>query len=148
MALGDRDKRPIVRGAAAYLFILLLVVVAARLGVLPGSGATGTADGPFTHPYRLSVALSGFILAVWLGTGSAVAGAMMRRPWLGLALLAAGGVASLAASAIAPAILYPSDRYPVAFAWFVGGVPVACSTWLAATIGSTASPRATSGTPA
>lgn len=141
MRLGDKEKRLIVRGGGAYFLLLLGVVSAARFGLLPGAGEVGAADGLFAHPYRLTMAMSGFVLAAWLGTASAVVGAATRKLWLGLTLLGAGGAAALLASAIAPAILYPSDRYPVAFAWMVGGFPVACATWLATTIGASAAPR-------
>jgi hypothetical protein len=67
------------------------------------------------------MALAGFLLAAALGTWSAVAGVATRRIWLGLMLLAAGGAVALLASEIAPAILYPDDRYPVA--WSHGWPP-------------------------
>jgi orotate phosphoribosyltransferase len=63
-------------------------------------------------------------------------------------LLAAGGAVALLASEIAPAILYPDDRYPVAFGWTVGGIPVAVVTWLAATAGGWAAGRAGTASPA
>jgi hypothetical protein len=135
MDLSAREKMMIVRGGAVYLAVLLLVISAARLGIVPGAGEVGGADGLLAHPYRVVMALAGFLLAAALGTWSAVAGVATRRIWLGLMLLAAGGAVALLASEIAPAILYPDDRYPVAFGWTVGGIPVAVVTWLAATAG-------------
>jgi hypothetical protein len=88
------------------------------------------------------MALAGFLLAAALGTWSAVAGVATRRIWLGLMLLAAGGAVALLASEIAPAILYPDDRYPVAFGWTV------VVTWLAATAGGWAAGRAGTASPA
>lgn len=134
-AIETIEKRVIVRGAAAYLVLLLAVVLSARLGVIPGAGEVGPAGGAFAHPYRLLMAGAGFLLAALLGTWSAVSGAAMRRRWLGLVLLAVGGAVALLASEVAPAILYPGDRYPVAFGWTLMGAPVALVTWMAATIG-------------
>ena len=148
MGLSAREKMMIVRGGGVYLSVLLLVVAAARLGIVPGAGEVGGADGLFAHPYRLVMALAGFLLAAALGTWSAVAGVRARRIWLGLMLLAAGGAVALLASEIAPAILYPDDRYPVAFGWMLGGSPVAAVTWLAATAGGWAAGGAGTVSPA
>ncbi len=148
MGLSAREKMMIVRGGGVYLAVLLLVVASARLGIVPGTGEVGGADGLFTHPYRLAMAIAGFLLAAALGTWSAVTGVTTRRIWLGLMLLAAGGAVALLASEIAPAILYPDDRYPVAFSWMLGGSPVAVVTWLAATAGGWATGREGSASPA
>lgn len=148
MGLSAREKMMIVRGGAVYLAVVLLVVASARLGLVPGAGEVGGADGLFTHPYRLAMAIAGFLLAAALGTWSAVTGVTTRRIWLGLMLLAAGGAVALLASEIAPAILYPDDRYPVAFNWMLGGSPVAVVTWLAATAGGWATGREGSASPA
>jgi hypothetical protein len=148
MGLSARQKMMIVRGGAVYLAVLLLVVAAARLGLVPGAGEVGGADGLFAHPYRVVMALAGFLLAAALGTWSAVTGVTTRRIWLGLMLLAAGGAVALLVSEIAPAILYPDDRYPVAFGWTVGGIPVAVVTWLAATAGGWAAGRSGKASPA
>ncbi len=148
MGLRAREKMMIVRGGGVYLAVLLLVVAAARLGLVPGAGEVGGADGVFAHPYRVLMALAGFLLAAALGTWSAVTGVATGRIWLGLMLLAAGGAVALLASEIAPAILYPDDRYPVAFGWTVGGIPVAATTWLAATAGGWAAGRVGTVSPA
>lgn len=129
------EKRVIVRGAAVYLVLLSAVVLSARLGLIPGAGQVGPPGGAFAHSYRLLMAGAGFLLAALLGTWSAVSGAAMRRRWLGLVILAVGGGVALLASGLAPAVLYPGDRYPVAFGWTLMGAPVALVTWLAATIG-------------
>jgi hypothetical protein len=142
MGLSAAEKTMIVRGGAVYLLVLLLVVAAARLGLLPGAGEVGGAEGPLAHPYRVIMALAGFLLAAALGTWSAVTGVATHRIWLGLMLLAVGGALALLASELAEAILYPDDRYPVAFGWTVGGVPVAVVTWLAATVGGWAAGKA------
>ena len=97
--------------------------------------------------HRVVMAVAGFLLAATLGTWSAVAGVATRRIWLGLTLLAVGGALALLASQIAPAILYANDRYPVAFGWTVGGIPVALVTWLAATAGGWAAGKAGTASP-
>ena len=148
MDVNDKQKLLIVRGSVAYLVLILAIVSVARLGLIPGAAEVGEAGGLFSHPYRLIMILSGFLLAAGLGTISGVAGVATRRSWVGLGLLALGGTTALLLSQIAPAILYPGDRYPVAFAWTVGGVPVAVVTWLAATTGGWAAERASSGKPA
>jgi hypothetical protein len=148
MGLRAREKMMIVRGGGIYLAVLLLVVAAARLGIVPGAGEVGGADGLLAHPYRVVMALAGLLLAAALGTLSAVTGVATGRIWLGLMLLAAGGAVALLASEIAPTILYPDDRYPVAFGWTVGGIPVAAVTWLAATAGGWAAGGAGTVSPA
>ncbi len=128
------QKKLIFRGGAIYLLLLAAVVLSARLGLMPGAGEVGPAGGPLAHPYRALMAGSGFLLAVLLGTWSAVAGVATRKRWVGLLLLAVGGGIALLASEVAPAILYPGDRYPVAFGWTVLGAPVALAAWVAATV--------------
>ena len=127
------DRRQEHAVALAYVLLVAAVVAVARAGLFPGTGEAfeGTV---FHHPYRLSMAVTGGVLALGLGTAAGWFGVRRKSLLLGVAVLAAGGVATGVALSFSPPVLYPGDRYPVSFGWLVGGAPVAGAAWLAATL--------------
>jgi hypothetical protein len=76
MDVNDKQKMLIVRGSVTYLVLIVAIVSVARLGLVPGASEVGEAGGLFSHPYRLIMILSGFLLAAGLGTISG----RLRRP--------------------------------------------------------------------
>ena len=115
----------------AYVVVLAGVVASARAGLFPGSGEAF--DGSlFDHPYRLSMAVAGGVLAVALGVLAGWIGRRRENILLGIGVLAAGGLLTLFALSFNPYILYPGDQYPVSFGWLVAGAPLAGLAWLVA----------------
>ena len=121
--------------AVLYAVLLLLVVIAPRIGLMPGVGEAFPGSPLFAHPYRVSLAASVVVLASFLGWLTARIGAGHGSWLVGLGLLVAGGVLSGLALETTPWILYPGDRYSAAFMWLMLGAPVGLLTWLAATWG-------------
>ena len=115
------------------MLLVAAVVAVARVGLFPGTGEAFE-GALFHHPYRLSMAVTGGVLALGLGTAAGWFGVRRKSLLLGVAVLAAGGVATGVALSFSPPVLYPGDRYPVSFGWLVGGAPVAGAAWLAATL--------------
>jgi len=132
--MGNLDSR-LVRAAAIYVGVVVLVVIAAQLGVFPG-GFEPPADGnsAFDHPYRIAMVGIVLLLAVSLGTLTAWSGEVLGGWHLGLAALIVGGMATGTILAFAPSILYPDDQYPVTFSWVMLGAPVGFASWLACTM--------------
>lgn len=128
-------KNRLIKAASVYVGLVLAVVMSARMGVFPGVGEEFAGESLFSHPYRASVGISGLLLAVYLGVLSGFAGQFLESWWKGFVMLVLGGGVALVLSEIAPMILYPGDKYPVAFQWLVGLSPVALLTWLGATVG-------------
>ncbi len=135
-AFRQSKERPLRReqaAALAYGAAVVAVLAASRAGWFPGTGQAF--DGTLLHhPYRLSMAVTGNILAVWLGIVAALIGVRSRNWAWGLAALVAGGFATGVALAFAPSVLYPGDQYPVTFGWLAAGAPLAGATWLVATL--------------
>ena len=115
----------------AYALTVATVVLCARAGLFPG---TGQALPAVNHPYRLSMAATGSLLALFLGAASGWIGVRRGSRLAGIAALAAGGFATGVALSFNPVVLYPNDQYPVSFGWVVGGAPLAAATWLVATL--------------
>jgi len=131
--MGNLDSR-VTRAAAIYLGAVVLVVIAAQLGVFPGSlDVPVETNGAFSHPYRLAMVGVVLLLAVSLGALTAWAGEMLGGWHLGLAALIVGGMVTGTILAFAPSILYPDDQYPVTFSWVMAGAPVGFASWLACT---------------
>ncbi|HJO04370.1 MAG TPA: hypothetical protein QGG47_10385 [Acidobacteriota bacterium] len=73
----------------------------------------------------LAIGLGG--LCAWIGSSA--------HSWvIGLAALLLGGVVTGALLGLAPWILYPDDRYPVAFMWLLAGAPIGFLSWLAGSV--------------
>ncbi len=139
--MGNLDSR-VTRAAAIYVGVVVLVVVAAQIGVFPGSldlPMEGT--GAFAHPYRLAMVGIVLLLAVSLGALAAWGGEVLGGWHLGLAALIVGGMATGTILAFAPSILYPNDQYPVTFSWVMLGAPVGFISWLACTVALRAAKR-------
>ena len=117
--------------ALGYALAVATVVLCARAGLFPGAGQ---AHSPVGHPYRLSMAATGGLLAVLLGAATGWIGVRRGSRRAGVAALAGGGLATGAALSFAPFVLYPNDQYPVSFGWLVGGAPLAAAAWLVATL--------------
>lgn len=114
-----------------YALLVAIVVLCARAGLFPGTGEAL----PFpNHPYRLSMAAAGGLLAVLLGAATGWIGVRRDRRLVGFAALAAGGLATGAALSFSPMVLYPNDQYPVSFGWVMGGAPLAIGSWLIVTL--------------
>ena len=132
-AVNPIDRRQEHAVALAYALLVAAVVAVARAGLFPGTGEAF--DGTFFHhPYRLSMAATGGVLAVGLGTAAGWIGVRRKSLLLGGVVLAVGGAATGVALSFSPPVLYPGDRYPVSFGWLVGGAPMAGAAWLAATL--------------
>lgn len=133
--MSNIDPR-LARGALAYLGVLAIVVLAAQLGVIPGSEERPATDaaGILSHPYRLAMVGAVVLLAVVLGGLAAWAGTVLHAWHLGLAGLIVGGVVTGGALAFAPFILYAHDQYPVTFSWVLLGAPVGFASWLTCTL--------------
>ena len=128
----DRSRLFQVAGIG-YLVFLVVVVVIARLGLLPGFGERIASESLWDHPYRLAMAIVTLVFALDLGIGSAMLG-VVRRNWrLGLFTLIGGGVLTGFVLAFAPSLLYANDQYPVTFMWLTLGAPVGFLSWLAVT---------------
>ncbi len=123
-----RQEQAVVLG---YALLVATVVLCARAGLFPGTGEAL----PFpNHPYRLSMAAAGGLLAVLLGTATGWIGVRRDRRLVGLAALAIGGLATGAALSFSPMVLYANDQYPVSFGWVMGGAPLAVGSWLIVTL--------------
>lgn len=123
-----RQEQAVVLG---YALLVATVVLCARAGLFPGTGEAL----PFpNHPYRLSMAAAGGLLAVLLGTATGWIGVRRDKRLVGFAALAAGGFATGAALSFSPMVLYPNDQYPVSFGWVMGGAPLAVGSWLIVTL--------------
>ncbi|NKB89367.1 MAG: hypothetical protein GKS06_14200 [Acidobacteria bacterium] len=129
--MGNLDPR-LTRSLAIYLGLLAAVVLAAQLGVVPGSHdrPANDAAGLFGHPYRLAMVAVVVAFAIGLGTLAAWAGVALRAWHLGLAALIVGGVVTGGVLAFAPYILFTQDQYPVTFSWVLLGAPIGFLTWL------------------
>ena len=130
--MGNLDPR-VTRATVAYLGAVLLVVVAAQLGLFPGSLERPDGGGVFAHPYRAAMVGAVVLIAISLGALTAWAGRILGAWHLGLVALVVGGMVTGTVLAFAPAILYPGDQYPVTFTWVTLGAPVGFATWLACT---------------
>lgn len=132
--MGNLDPR-LIRAAAIYVGVVVLVVIAAQLGVFPGSlDRPMETNGAFSHPYRLAIVGVVLLLAVGLGALTAWVGQVLGGWHLGLAALIVGGMVTGTILAFAPSILYPNDQYPVTFSWVMAGAPVGFASWLACTV--------------
>lgn len=132
--MGNLDSR-VTRAAAIYVVVVVLVVIAAQVGVFPGSlDRPDGANSVFGHPYRLAMVGIVVLLALSLGALTAWAGGVLGGWHLGLAALIVGGMVTGTILAFAPAILYPNDQYPVTFSWVMAGAPVGFASWLACTM--------------
>lgn len=130
--MGNLDPR-VTRAAGIYFGLIVLIVIGAQLGVVPGTFDRPLLDGggPSAHPYQLAMRATVLLLAVALGALTAWAGEVLGGWHLGLAALLVGGMVTGTALAFAPSILFPNDQYPVTFSWLVMGAPVGFASWLA-----------------
>ena len=129
--MSNLDPR-IPRAVGGYLAAVVVLVVAAQLGVVPGAFERPSAEGP--HVYRVVMTGCVLVLAVTLGALSAWIGRVSAAWHLGFGALVLGGMATGALLAFAPMILYPADQYPVTFGWLMLGAPTGFLTWLAGTV--------------
>ena len=72
--MGNLDPR-VTRAAGIYFGLIVLIVIAAQLGVVPGTFDRPLLDGggPSTHPYQLAMRATVLLLAVALGVNAALA---------------------------------------------------------------------------
>ena len=129
--MGNLDPR-LTRSTAVYVALLILVVLAAQVGLIPGSHERPAIDsaGLLGHPYRLAMVAAVLMLAIGLGSLAAWAGSALRAWHLGLAALIVGGMITGGVLAFAPYVLFAEDQYPVTFSWVLLGAPVGFLTWL------------------
>lgn len=129
--MGNLDPR-LKRSLTVYLGVLILVVLVAQLGLIPGSHERPATDssGLFSHPYRLAMVAAVLAFAIGLGTLAAWTGNSLHAWHLGLAALIVGGVVTGGVLAFAPYVLFANDQYPVTFSWVLLGAPVGFLTWL------------------
>ena len=134
-----------IRASAGYIGVVIVVVMVAWAGLLPGTGERFPGDPMFAHPYRISMAAVVLTLAIGLGALCAWIGASAQSWTIGLAALLLGGIVTGALLNFAPWSLYPNDQYPVAFMWLLAGAPAGFISWLVGSMllefGRTSSPE-------
>ncbi len=124
------------RYGSAYVIAVAVVVICANLGWIPGTRQA--AQGLFTHPYRCTMGGIVVTLAVSLGAWSWALGTL-RGKWVhGLAALIMGGFLTGVALEFTPYILYPDDKYSVAFMWMISGAPIGFIAWAVCAVGARA----------
>lgn len=134
-----------VRASAGYIGVVIVVVMVAWAGLLPGAGERSPGDSILGHPYRVSMAAVVLLLAIGLGALCAWIGSSAHSWMIGLAALLLGGIVTGGLLNLAPWILYPNDQYPVAFMWLLAGAPAGFLSWLAGSMllgfGRTSAPK-------